>query len=460
MTTYIHAFLLHMKDAFKHKHTYQWFVIAFAGFIARLDFFGVSSIIRILKLPARCYPLILNFFRSNAWSSCSLFIAWLQWVISEQIITVINQRIVLIADHTKVPKDGRRIPALTALHQDSESAGKPAFFRGHEWGCLAMLTGSGSKTFATPVDAEIHNDSKEGSRIERIISMAIRSLDRQERDAYLVLDAYFSVGSTFLHAKAAGQRLHILTRAKKNITAYIPPEPLAERRVGRPRIYGPKLTLMNLFHEWESQFLHDTMTVYGKRESVRYLVLDLKWKPIADMLRFFLLETPRGKIILMSSDLNMSVHTAIELYCHRSKIETLFDTVKNIFGGMKYHFWSKSIVPSSRRPQKGKQTIPKSTCPERYQNTQKAIEKFVALQLVVVGFLQILALKYPQQVLKKSLCWLRTSTCEIPSEFVTKMALSNLIFDNLSGLGDDLITHLIIQNRETIDKQSISENTT
>ena len=58
---------------------------------------------------------------------------------------------VLVGDHTKTPKDGRKIPAVTTLHQESETGSKPAFFRGHHWGCIALLVRAADKVFATPL---------------------------------------------------------------------------------------------------------------------------------------------------------------------------------------------------------------------------------------------------------------------------------------------------------------------
>ena len=145
----------------------------------------------------------------------------------------------------------------------------------------------------------------------------------------------------------------------------------------------------------------------------------------------------------MTSDLSMTHSAAMKLYCHRNTIEILFDVLKNVFGGLKYHFWSKYLIPVSRRPKRGKQSIPESSNPQKTKETQKAIEKFVNIQIVVLGFLQLLALKFPHQVCKKALCWLRTSCSEIPSEFVTKVAVSNMIRSNLNTFGNDLITRFI-----------------
>ena len=444
MTKYLDSFLNFMKPAFSHNATFIWFAIAFAGLITKNDSLGVTSIIRALLLPAGAYNNLLNFFHSTAWSTESLFLCWARWIKMEHRALMINNRIIIVGDHTKAPKDGRKMPALTTLHQDSESASKPSFFRGHEWGCIALLIHAGSKFFATPMKAEIHNGSDiKGYRILRIVEMAQEVASVMKNDAYLVLDAYFAVGTTFNCRKQQNENIHILTRAKKNVTAYIPAEKPEKTKQGRPRVYGPKLKLMELFESWNGLFLEDQLRVYQKVERVKYLTLNLMWKPTKGMIRFFLFETSKGRIILMTSDLSMTHSAAMKLYCHRNTIEILFDVLKNVLGGLKYHFWSKYLIPASRRPKRGKQSIPESSNPQKTKETQKAIEKFVNIQIVVLGFLQLLALKFPHQVCKKALCWLRTSCSEIPSEFVTKVAVSNMIRSNLNTFGNDLITRFI-----------------
>ena len=274
------------------------------------------------------------------------------------------------------------------------------------------------------------------------------------QNAYLVLDAFFATGTTFLAVehllKDKIQIIHILTRAKKNVVAYEEPRPKKKRSPGRPRIYGTKLKLFKLFDSWSPKFEEAEAEVYHNgRETVRYLTLDLLWKPTKGLLRFFLIETSRGRIILMTSDLNLEPLAALQLYCRRVTIETLFDTLKNLMGGMAYHFWSRYLKPSSRRPFKNKKGKPEqfSSKPEKTQNTLVAIEKFVNLQLLAVGLIQLLACKFPGQIWSRSRCWLRTFTSEIPSEFVTRTTLAAMLGNNLFGFGKNWITQLIIDKQ-------------
>ncbi len=452
MIQYLQNLLKAMRPAFSRQATFAWFVVVFAGFVARNDTFGVSSIVRALYLAPAHYQSLLHFFHSSAWSGNELLRYWRQWLAKENRSYKLAGRIVIIGDHTKLPKDGRRIPAVDTLHQDSETATKPSFFRGHHWGFLALLINSGQRFFAAPVWGEIHQDKLHGSRTTRIVTAAGNIAREINSRAYLVLDAFFAVGPVFETAARFNGWIHILTRAKKNVVAYMAPTQPKKARKGRPRVYGKKLKLQKLFEQWSHKFTTVEAKVYHKKETVRYLTLDLIWKPVKTKLRFILIETSRGRIILMTSDLTLQPLTALNLYCRRVNIETLFDVIKNLLGGMRYHFWSKYLAPTSRRPAKKGTPKPTSSKPSKTKNTLEAIEKFLHVQLVVVGTLQLIACRFAPQISAGDCCWLRTPCGKIPSVFVTRTALANTIQTNLISFATDWITQLILK------KQSMNKN--
>ena len=460
----LRRFLTHLRPAFSRQATYGWFVIVFVGFMVRTDTLGVSSIVRALMLTPGSYTCLLHFFHSTAWTVEGLMAVWWEWLAARDVAYRLGNRLVLVGDHTKAPKDGRKMPAVTTLHQDSETSAKPTFFRGHHWGCIGLLVQAGDKFFATPLWANIQEglggiaDPREKKRPKtiRIVHMAQQAARAMGERAYLVLDAYFAVGSVF--QAAAGIRegddplVHILTRAKKNVVAYLPAPVLKNRKPGRPRKYGKKLTLLKLFDSIAKAYPFHTarIRVYDRQECVRHLALNLLWKPTKGMLRFILVESSRGRMILISSDLELTPGAAIELYCRRVSIETLFDTLKNTLGAMAYHFWSQYLDPVSRRPKKNAPKRRRTEDLDKTRNTLAAIEKFVNVQLLVLGTLQLIARAYPAQVKAKAACWLRTVSSATPSEFVTRVALSKLINSKLYGFGKDWITRLIREQQNRL----------
>jgi hypothetical protein len=263
----------------------------------------------------------------------------------------------------------------------------------------------------------------------------------------------YAVGSVFNAAaeelKGMRNPIHILTRAKKNVTAYLRAPKKRKGTRGPQKQYGKKLKLMKLFDSRPHHFQTDEVTLYGKQEKVRYLVLNLLWKPVKGEIRFILVESSRGRIVLMTSDLDMDPLLALELYGRRVTIEVLFDTLKNTQGGMGYHFWSQSLSPASRRPRRNDDQIRDTANIENTRKTLGAIEKFVNLQLLVIGILQLMAINMRDEVNEKARCWLRTVSSSTPSEFVTRNAIMNLIRRNLSGLGENLITRAIREKQKS-----------
>jgi len=461
MIGYLTRFMTAMRPAFTREAAFAWFVAVFAGLILRTDDYGVTSIVRALALSPECYNSLLNFFRSSAWQVDDLMFVWREWLMGQEVAYRVNGRLVLLADHTKTPKDGRKIPAVSTLHQDSETASKPTFFRGHHWGCVALLIQSAGKCFATSLEARIHEglelfeepDSERLPKTVRIVQMAREAVAHMGEAAYLVLDAYFAVGSVFNAAagelKGMPNPLHILTRAKKNAVAYERAPKKRKGKRGPQKQYGKKLKLAKLFDSRPHHFQTGEATLYGKREEVRYLTLNLLWKPVQGEIRFILAESARGRIVLMTSDLDMDPLLALELYSRRVTIEVLFDTLKNTQGGMGYHFWSQSLSPASRRPRRNDDQLQDTANLENTRKTLGAIEKFVNLHLLVIGVLQLMAIKLPDEVKAKARCWLRTVSSSTPSEFVTRNALANGLKRNLSGLADDLITRIIRKKQES-----------
>ncbi len=440
---YLEGLLQALRPAFTREATFAWFVVAFVGVVTRQEVYGVSSFVRALGLAPVFYPALLHFFHSTAWNAERLYHHWETWLIHQPVVESVAGRVVLLGDHTKQPKDGRRMPGVTTLHQDSETSSKPSFFRGHHWACLSLLGQTHGKRFALPLWAEIHPDDTQDSRATRLVNVAVKIALRRGLPIFLVLDAFFAVGPVFAAAAASHGALHILTRAKKNVVAYRQPPPPRPHRKGRPRVYGRKIKLMKLFDTRPQDFLSAEAVVYQKKETVRYLALDLIWKPVKGLVRFILIETSRGRIILMSSDLTLEPLLALSLYTARVRIESLFDSVKNLLGGLAYHFWSKYLAPVSRRPRRGSHPAPVSSRPDRTANTLAAIEKFMAVHLIVLGALQLMAATFGDAVREQARCWLRTPSGAVPSDFVSRTALANLFRANIRILAKNPIIALI-----------------
>ena len=148
--------------------------------------------------------------------------------------------------------------------------------------------------------------------------------------------------------------------------------------------------------------------------------------------------------MLMCSSLTLEPLDVLHAYCRRAKIETFFDTLKNRFGGLSYHFWSTYLEPVSRRPRHNEPTPPPSVNPQATAATADAIEKFVHIQMLVVGVLQLMACHFSTDVYSTARCWLRTQRSDVPSEFVTRIAVTNLIRQFMLHSGGGWIMQIIL----------------
>ncbi len=295
MLKYLENYFKFMRPAFMRVATFNWFIITIIGIILKTDNYGASSLIRSLNLDYKFYNSLLNFFHSKAYSINSLMNLWQLWVFKSDLSFTINKRKILIGDHTYIPKDGRKMPGVVAIHQTSETSSKPSFFRGHFWGCINLLICIPNKLLSVPLIMKIHQGlnrkkSKKNKLLKKncltsIILMAVNIVKNTNIKSYLILDGFFASGTSFLTAakykcnESSEQLIHLVIRAKKNVVAYLPPIPNNKKKRGRPKKYGKKLKLFSLFDLRHKEFISDNINIYGKIEEVTFLCLDLIWKP-------------------------------------------------------------------------------------------------------------------------------------------------------------------------------------
>jgi DDE superfamily endonuclease len=430
-----------LRQAFPRQRTFVWFCAVVLGFIAAGQVMGVSSLCRVWGMGGSGYLGLLHFFHSSGWSAASLAMHWQSLVLRQAPLLKISGRAVLHADHTDDPKDGTRMPGVVTLHQESETQSRPSYFRGHQWGAFGVLCGSVTRTFCLPLGAAIHQglvhllkDKQDKIAAEtlctRLVEMALSFAVRSNVPSYLVLDAFFSVGPVFTLAGSVWSvalkqpYLYILTRAKKSYVAYFKAKHPKKRGRGRPRKYGEKLKLSEVFEKYRDQFTSRACQVYGKIEMVSYFSLNLLWKPLGEELRFIFAVTSRGPIILMCSNLHIHPTTAIELYCTRVRIETLFWVLKHVLGAFCYRFWSLSLPRHSRKPKKNSTLqSPSVEALPSVARCWEAIERFAQCGLIAAGLLQLVALRFPLTIWERFTLFLRTRSRVLPSEHTVKDVL-------------------------------------
>ena len=126
MLAYIYHALSTFRSVFSRHRTWIIFVMIVLGFLGATEMLGISSFCRFWGLDLNGYYRLLHFFRSTAWCLDDLVHHWVAFVLSQHVAVMMASRLVVIGDHTYVAKDGRRMPGVVTLHQDSETQSKPS----------------------------------------------------------------------------------------------------------------------------------------------------------------------------------------------------------------------------------------------------------------------------------------------------------------------------------------------
>ncbi len=429
------------RPCFSREATFQWCVIVIVGFYVRADHDGLTSMIRWLALSPSCYDALLHFFYAASWSVETLVPVWATWVTTACPLITFQGRPLLIGDGIKVPKEARKMPGVKAHHQASANNSKKATIWGHHWGVAGILTGSLRKAFCTPLRAELHEGVNElrpseglngdaPTVVTRMARLLLTVADTVGCPCYAVLDAYFAVSPTFLilHERLTEHGtwlVHLITRAKDNTVAYFVPEPGVKRFRQKERVkLIDVVTRPDCF-----PVITTEVTLYGTATTISYCCLNLLWKPIDGLLRFVVIQHGEQRFILMSSDLTLPPLTIIEMYGFRTKIEVMFDVLKNLIGGFAYHFWTRPQPKLSRKKGwtpdiTGLTTIARA----HVLATLTAMERVVTLALLAVGILQSLSLTVPTHIWSGYSGWLRTYSSAFPSERIVKVVIATTFF--------------------------------
>ena len=74
-----------------------------------------------------------------------------------------------MGDGIKVGKQGRKMPGVKLLHQDSESNTKAEYIMGHSFQAVSILAQAAQSIFAVPLAARIHEGVVETNRDKRTL---------------------------------------------------------------------------------------------------------------------------------------------------------------------------------------------------------------------------------------------------------------------------------------------------
>ena len=446
-----------LRAACSRSRSFLWLLVSLAGVSIRSDLLGVTSIVRALGLRADCYDRLLDFFHSRAVDPDALCRCWVKTVFARMPgILRVHGRPVLLGDGIKIPKRGRKMPAVKLLHQVSESNTKPEYIMGHSIQAVSVLVSAASTFFAVPLSARIHEGLVFSNRDKRTLPKKFLCLVEAlgiAEPVYLVADAYYACHAMALGLIDAGS--HLISRLRKNSVAFEPvPQTGAKRKRGRPKFFGRKIRLFSLFDNPDGWSTADS-PVYGETNVIiRYRCLDLIWRPIRRLARFVLVDHPlRGRIIFLCTDLNLNPVEIIRLYGLRFKIELSFKQAVRTLGAYSYHFWMSTMNKIAARS--GDQYLHRKTDQYRAAVRRKlaAYHRFIQTAIIAQGVLQCIATTSPALVWSSFGSWLCTVRPGIPpSEMVVMIALRNSLPDFLITSGPGHLLRKFLRDRLDLNR--------
>ncbi len=267
MLNFIENILCHFETCFSRKSAFRWFVVITVGLMLRSDKLGVTSIIRDLALHPGCYDSMLHFFRASSWSLEGIRKRWFSAVKQHAPLYKEGNLHVLVGDGVKQSKEGRRMPGVKKLFQESENSVKPEYIHGHMFGGFGILAGSARNWACIPLSIRLHDGLQAAREWQGASVSAASHVVQMVEDAYhaastfgdslLLLDRYFLTVPALEKLKelndSGSVRMEVVTKAKRSCTAYQKPGP---RRPGRrrPPKKGAAVHLKELFCSHKGQF--------------------------------------------------------------------------------------------------------------------------------------------------------------------------------------------------------------
>jgi hypothetical protein len=401
--------------AFSRRQTFYWFAVFVLGLTVSCDFLGgISPVIRALDLDELAWNAIRGMLHSKAIDHAAISNLWfaaIKRMFAAHLVTICG-RIVIVADGFKNPKEGRRMPGVKKMHQESANNSKPEFIRGHYFEALGLVVRGIGTFFCVPFLAKIHEGFKLNEDDSRSLKDKFAELVLQNpalRGCLLVADAWYAA-KTIIGRIPADWNLAIVTRVAKNATAHLIPPPDFARvhRRGRKPKYGAKVKLMDLFQTADMQTIKRA-DASGNLIEIKYWYSELLWKPLGKLVRFVGSDMPeKGRIVLLATDITMTPEDVIQSYLLRSRIEVAFKVAVYTIGTFCYRMWSKTIERMPRWSETEHLWKRSKEYTAAYLRKIAAYELFVMGGLIAQGLLVYLSVCHPAVLATNLGTWFRT----------------------------------------------------
>jgi len=259
-----------LREGCSRNRTFMWMSVVLLGMSVRSDILGVTSFVRAGFLKPSCYKSLLHLFHSDALKLDRLLALWVRLAIRLFTPVAHEGYTVLVADGIKAPREGRKMPAVKSLHQESNNNSKPSYIMGHSFQAVSLLVrGIAGQHFAVPLvsricEGVVFSNRDRRTLLDKLTAIFLEVAGPVAAPCILVADAYYASRKVILPLLDAGH--HLVSRAKINAVAWTPAPQPEKRKRGRPRLYGEKVVLRSLFDT--GRFQSAPSPVYGEKDAL------------------------------------------------------------------------------------------------------------------------------------------------------------------------------------------------
>ena len=290
----------------------------------------VTDAILAIGLP-RAWTTYYWFLEYGRWS-------WLQvWHVLPGVLRALFAPAVwhVIVDDTVVERISTGAPGSLIHHNHHAKPNRPPFLRGQGWLCLAAVVERGWQVGAVPLMLRL---VRRGTNRGKLTSarFLLRLLGQRLGQVRVLLDAWFMRGWLITRTLADGHT--VIGCVRRDLALYKVPRPPRQRRRGRPRKYGARLTpakVEALPAQRSAGILYGKLAVVRWR-SCRVAARFLKGRVVravwVELERPEQPDKPRQQRLLICTDPDLSALEVITSYAKRWSVEPLFKDIKHGWG--------------------------------------------------------------------------------------------------------------------------------
>jgi DDE superfamily endonuclease len=286
---------------------------------------------------------ILTSGLSRTWTTYYWFLergrwSWLHvWHALLEVLTMLFNPPVwhVVVDDSVVERISTRAPGSLIHHNHTAKPNRPPFLRGQGWLCLAAVVERGFHIGAVPLMLRLVRRGTNRGKL-RSARFLLRLLGQRLGQVRVLLDAWFMRAWLIRHTRADGHT--VIGRVRRDLALYEVPRPPRQRRRGRPRKYGQRLTPARV----EALPVHrNARILYGNLEVVRWrscrvaarflhgMVVRAVWVELERPDRADKLPQQR---LLICTDPDLPALDVITAYAKRWAVEPLFKDMKHGWG--------------------------------------------------------------------------------------------------------------------------------